>query len=44
MNKHYFLRFHPDVEQDLIKIHYWYEQKLIGLGDEFLQIFFQVLN
>lgn len=40
MNKHLILRFHPDVEGDLLKIYSWYEEKLVGLGDDFLQIFY----
>ena len=40
MNKHYILRFHPEVEGDLQKVYTWYEEKLIGLGDDFLQIFY----
>ena len=40
MNKHHILRFHPDVEGDLLKIYSWYEEKLVGLGDDFLQIFY----
>lgn len=44
MNKQYILRFHPDVEGDLLKIYSWYEEKLVGLGDEFFKSFIQVLN
>ncbi len=40
MNKPYILRFHPDVEEDLLNIYSWYEKKLVGLGDDFLQIFY----
>ena len=40
MSRQHTLRFHPDVEGDLLKIHSWYEEKLAGLGDEFLQIFY----
>ncbi len=36
----YSLRFHPDIEDELLAIHSWYEGKSVGLGDEFLQIFY----
>ena len=40
MNTRYNLGFHPDIEGDLQKAYSWYEEKLIGLGDDFLQIFY----
>ncbi len=40
MTMHYSLKFHPDVEGDLQEIYSWYEEKLAGLGDDFLQIFY----
>ncbi|MHA1721076.1 MAG: type II toxin-antitoxin system RelE/ParE family toxin [Promethearchaeota archaeon] len=36
----YSLRFHPDVEEDLLESFSWYERKSVGLGDKFLQIFY----
>ena len=40
MSSHNSLRFHPDVEVDLQKAYSWYEEKLVGLGDDFLQRFY----
>ena len=36
----YSIRFHPEVEEDLLTIQSWYEKKVIGLGDEFLAKFY----
>jgi len=44
MNSRHSLRFHPDVEQDLQKPYSWYEEKLAGLGDDFLQIFYSSID
>ena len=40
----YQVRFHPDVENDLREIIRWYEEKVIGLCEEFLQTFYQVVK
>ena len=44
MSTHHSLRFHPEVEGDLQKIYSWYEEKLYGLGDDFLQIFYSSIE
>jgi len=36
----YNLRFVPEVEEDGINGHLWYESKSKGLGEEFLRIFY----
>lgn len=32
MKSPYSLKFHPDVEKDLLQASSWYQQKMIGLG------------
>jgi len=36
----YNLRFLPEVEEDVIVGYAWYEEKVPGLGEEFLRIFY----
>ncbi len=36
----YTLRFLPEVEEDVIAGYAWYEEKAIGLGEEFLRLFY----
>ena len=36
----YTLRFHPEVEGDVIAGYAWYEEKSAGLGKEFLRMFY----
>jgi plasmid stabilization system protein ParE len=36
----YNLRFLPEVEEDVISGFVWYEGKSLGLGEEFLRIFY----
>ena len=36
----YNLRFLPEVEEDVIAGYVWYEGKSLGLGEEFLRIFY----
>ena len=36
--------FKPEIEDDLIDIYSWYEEKSIGLGEEFLRLFYAQLN
>ena len=36
----YSLSFRPEVEVDVISGYVWYEQKSVGLGDEFLRVFY----
>ncbi len=36
----YPVNFHPDIENDLREIIGYYEEKVIGLGEEFLQTFY----
>lgn len=33
------LRFVPDVEHDISNAYSWYEQKALGLGEEFIRMF-----
>ncbi len=34
------LRFLPEVEEDVLAGYVWYETKALGLGEEFLRIFY----
>ena len=36
----YALRFFPDVEEDALAGHAWYQEKAAGLGEEFLRMFY----
>ena len=36
----YQVGFHPDIENDLREIIRYYEEKVIGLGEEFLQTYY----
>ena len=36
----YSLRFLPEVEEDVVAGYGWYEEKVSGLGEEFLRIFY----
>ena len=36
----YSLRFLPEIEEDVMGGYTWYEEKAIGLGEEFLRIFY----
>jgi toxin ParE1/3/4 len=36
----YTLRFLPDVEEDAIGGYLWYEAKSLGLGEDFLRVFY----
>ncbi|MGR3302445.1 MAG: hypothetical protein ACUZ8I_08055 [Candidatus Scalindua sp.] len=36
----YSLSFLPELEEDTINGYKWYEDKTIGLGEEFLRIFY----
>lgn len=40
----YDLRFLPEVEDDLFSGYSWYEDKVLGLGEEFLRIFYASAN
>ena len=40
----YNLSFLPEVEDDLIVGYLWYEEKALGLGDEFLRTFYARAN
>ena len=40
----YVLRFLPEVEEDLFSGYLWYEDKVRGLGEEFLRIFYASAN
>ena len=36
----YSLRFIPEIEEDAIVGYAWYEKKAVGLGEEFLRVFY----
>ena len=36
----YTLRFLPDVEEDIMVGYIWYEEKALGLGEDFLRMFY----
>ena len=36
----YTLHFLPEVENDIVSGYHWYEEKAVGLGEEFLRIFY----
>ncbi len=36
----YTLHFLPEVEEDVIASYVWYEEKALGLGEEFLRVFY----
>ena len=38
------IRFLPEVEEDLIAGFSWYEDKAVGLGEEFLRMFYACAN
>ncbi len=40
----YILRLVPDVEEDLTAGYDWYESRAIGLGEEFLRMFYACAN
>jgi hypothetical protein len=40
----YVLRFLPEVEDDVVASYAWYEDKALGLGDEFLRMFYAGTN
>jgi len=40
----YSLRFLPEVEEDIIAGYTWYEDKVLGLGEEFLRMFYARAN
>ena len=40
----YDLSFLPEVEDDVISAYSWYEEKALGLGEEFLRIFYASAN
>jgi hypothetical protein len=40
----YDLRFLPEVEEDLFVGYSWYEEKVLGLGEKFLQMFYDCAN
>ena len=40
----YDLSFLPEVEDDVISAYSWYEEKALGLGEEFLRIFYASVN
>src|SRR5271157_1909492 len=37
----YSLRFHPEVEDDVLRGYTWYETRSPGLGEEFLRTFYR---
>ncbi|MDA3787956.1 MAG: hypothetical protein PF503_05640 [Desulfobacula sp.] len=36
----YLLNFLPEIEEDVIASYLWYEEKTLGLGEEFLRMFY----
>ena len=40
----YSLRFVPEIEDDVYTGYSWYESKSIGLGEEFIRIFYACAN
>lgn len=36
----YEISFLPEVEEDVLNTYLWYEKKALGLGEEFLRIFY----
>ena len=40
----YNLQFLPEVEEDVISGHFWYETKSRGLGEDFLRMFYACAN
>ena len=40
----YSLKFLPKVEEDVITGYLWYEEKSVGLGEEFLRLFYACTN
>ena len=40
----YTLEIHPEVEDDALLAYNWYESKSIGLGEEFLRVFYSRLS
>ena len=40
----YMLRFVPEVEEDVFAGYGWYEDKVFGLGEEFLRMFYACIN
>ncbi len=34
------IRFVPEIEEDLLSGFSWYEEKALGLGEEFLRMFY----
>jgi plasmid stabilization system protein ParE len=38
------IRFLPEIERDLIIGYRWYESKNVGLGEEFLRLFYTFAN
>lgn len=36
----YSIRFRPEVEYDALNGYHWYEDKSLGLGEEFLRVFY----
>ena len=36
----YDISFLPEVEEDIMSAYFWYEEKVIGLGEEFLRTFY----
>ncbi|MEW6532892.1 MAG: type II toxin-antitoxin system RelE/ParE family toxin [Thermodesulfobacteriota bacterium] len=40
----YDIRFLPDVEEDVVAGYRWYEGKVLGLGEEFLRMFYACLE
>jgi hypothetical protein len=40
----YSLHFLPEIENDLLAGYFWYEEKAIGLGEDFIRLFYAYTN
>lgn len=38
------LQFLPEVEEDIMTGYLWYEEKAVGLGEEFLRVFYSEIG
>lgn len=38
------LQFLPEVEEDIMTGYLWYEEKTVGLGEEFLRVFYAEIS
>ena len=36
----YAIKFRPEIEEDALNAYYWYEEKAVGLGEDFFRVFY----